>query len=92
MQYVRRTLYFCNGAPCTLGHCRELALRVAQALGIGMNERTSDGLLAIRSMRCREHPDALPILMVDDDCYEIADWSDLDSILDELRSSLENLV
>jgi len=80
-------VYICDGATCGLAQCRELAARVTGQLGIGMNQRTPDGMISIRSLRCPEHPAALPLLMIDDDRFEIDDWENLERILARMKSS-----
>ena len=87
MTRFRRTVYLCDGARCGLAQCRELAARVTGQLGVGMNQRTPDGMIAIRSLRCREHPAVPPLLMIDDDRFEIGDWEDLERILAGMKSS-----
>ncbi len=76
-------LYLCDGIACGLPRCQALAAYVKQLLGLGMNQRTADGSLQIRTLRCREHAAAMPILGVDEEQFEILDFAQVDDLLGE---------
>lgn len=58
----RRTLYLCPG-DCKRAACQSLAVHAMQLLGITFNQRTADGLIGLRTYRCREEGSATSIMI-----------------------------
>ena len=79
-----KTIYICDGIGCSLPGCRDFAAQVARTLGVDFNERTADGALRLKSLRCRETPATTHTVMVDDAIFEMSTLGEFENLLDRL--------
>jgi len=83
-------LQVCNNVSCQLMGSEKLLAHIKQRLGIGVGEKTPDGLFSLSVVECLGSCGTAPVIQVNLDPYwENLDLEKLDRLLDELKSSID---
>jgi NADH-quinone oxidoreductase subunit E len=80
----RHHVQVCRTTPCWLRGADELTLACKQKLGIGLKERTPDGLFSLVEVECLGACVNAPVVQINDDFYEDLDPQKLVAILEAL--------
>lgn len=75
----------CTNVSCMLRKGDEIYKHVAERLGIGHNERTSDGLFSLEEVECMGACGGAPMVAINEDFYENYDIQKVDILLDSLK-------
>jgi NADH-quinone oxidoreductase subunit E len=78
-------LQVCRTTPCWLRGADELTQTCRKKLGIGLKERTADGLFSLIEVECLGACVNAPVVQINDDFYEDLDPARLEALLDALR-------
>lgn len=83
-------LQVCNNVSCQLMGSEKLLAHIKQRLGIGVGEKTPDGLFSLSVVECLGSCGTAPVIQVNLEPYwENLDLEKLDRLLDELKSSID---
>ena len=74
----------CRTTPCWLRGADELTATCKKKLGIGLKERTADGLFSLMEVECLGACVNAPVVQINDDFYEDLDPQKLEAVLDAL--------
>jgi len=74
----------CRTTPCWLRGADDLTAACKQKLGIGLKERTADGLFSLVEVECLGACVNAPVIQINDDFYEDLDPARLEAVLDAL--------
>jgi NADH-quinone oxidoreductase subunit E len=80
----RHHIQVCRTTPCWLRGADELTETCKRKLGIGLKERTEDGLFSLIEVECLGACVNAPMVQINDDFYEDLDPARLEAILDAL--------
>jgi NADH-quinone oxidoreductase E subunit len=80
----RYHLQVCRTTPCWLRGAQELTDTCKKKLGIGLKQRTADGLFSLIEVECLGACVNAPVVQVNDDFYEDLDPQKLEALLDAL--------
>jgi len=75
----------CTTTPCELRGSTDVVDACREALGIGFNETTDDGLFTFREVECLGACVNAPVVWIGDDYYEDVDADDMRRIIADLR-------
>lgn len=75
----------CTTTPCELKGSIDVVEACKSALGIGLNETTSDGLFTFREVECLGACVNAPVVWIGDDYYEDVDPEIMRRIIEDLR-------
>src|SRR4030095_7340863 len=78
-------LQVCRTTPCWLRGADELTQTCRKKLGIGLKERTADGLFSLIEVECLGACVNAPVVQINDDFYEELARARLEALLDALR-------
>jgi len=78
---VRKTVYLCDGSECGTARCRELASFVTALLNVGFNQRSEDGVVRVKPMRCRGREEVPASMMLNEECVEVCDLDEAEQLL-----------
>ncbi len=76
----------CTTTPCELRGSSDVVAACCEALGIGLNETTSDGMFTLREVECLGACVNAPVVWIGDDYYEDVDADAMRRIIDALRN------
>ena len=65
----RNTIRICRSVPCYLKHSEMIVKSVADELGIGLDETTSDGKFSFETTNCIGACDVAPAMLVNSDLH-----------------------
>ncbi len=74
----------CRTTPCWLAGSDDLTAACARKLGIGLKERTADGMFSLVEVECLGACVNAPVVQINDDFYEDLDPARLEAVLDGL--------
>ena len=74
----------CRTTPCWLRGADDLTAACKKKLGIGLKERTADGLFSLVEVECLGACVNAPVVQINDDFYEDLDPARLEAVLDAL--------
>ncbi len=74
----------CRTTPCWLRGADDLTAACKRKLGIGLKERTADGLFSLVEVECLGACVNAPVVQINDDFYEDLDPARLETMLDAL--------
>ena len=74
----------CRTTPCWLRGADDLTAACKRKLGIGLKERTADGLFSLVEVECLGACVNAPVVQINDDFYEDLDPARLEAVLDAL--------
>ena len=74
----------CRTTPCWLRGADDLTAACKKKLGIGLKERTADGLFSLVEVECLGACVNAPVVQINDDFFEDLDPARLEGILDAL--------
>ena len=74
----------CRTTPCWLRGADDLTAACRKKLGIGLKERTADGLFSLVEVECLGACVNAPVVQINDDFYEDLDPARLEAVLDAL--------
>jgi len=77
-------LQVCRTTPCWLRGADDLTQACRKKLGIGLKERTADGLFSLIEVECLGACVNAPVVQINDDLYEDLDPQRLEALLDAL--------
>ena len=77
-------LQVCRTTPCWLRGADDLTQTCKRKLGIGLKERTADGLFSLMEVECLGACVNAPVVQINDDFYEDLDPQKLEALLDAL--------
>ena len=77
-------LQVCRTTPCWLRGADDLTQTCKKKLGIGLKERTADGLFSLMEVECLGACVNAPVVQINDDFYEDLDPQKLEAVLDAL--------
>jgi len=77
-------LQVCRTTPCWLRGADDLTETCKKKLGIGLKERTADGLFSLMEVECLGACVNAPVVQINDDFYEDLDPQKLEAVLDAL--------
>jgi len=77
-------LQVCRTTPCWLRGADGLTQTCRKKLGIGLKERTADGLFSLIEVECLGACVNAPVVQINDDLYEDLDVKKLEALLDAL--------
>ena len=80
----RHHIQVCRTTPCWLRGADDLTALCRRKLGIGLKERTADGLFSLVEVECLGACVNAPVVQINDDFYEDLDPARLEAILDAL--------
>jgi NADH-quinone oxidoreductase subunit E len=80
----RYHIQLCRTTPCWLRGAEELRHTCERKLGIGLRQRTADGLFSLVEVECLGACVNAPVVQINDDFYEDLDASALERLLDAL--------
>lgn len=86
---ARFVLQVCETLSCAVCGGRELLEHLHKRLGIGLGERTPDGMFQLVGVQCLGACGSAPVVQINDDYYENLTPEKLDAVLDELASGKE---
>ncbi len=89
MPVGRQHIQVCRTTPCWLRGAAELTLACQRKLGIGIKERTADGLFSLIEVECLGACVNAPVVQINDDFYEDLDTARLEKLLDALARGEE---
>lgn len=78
----RHLILMCNSVSCWMLGFDAARAHLAQRLGIGFGETTSDGRFTLLTVPCLGACDRAPAMLIDDDLHEDLAPTRLDAILD----------
>ncbi len=76
----------CRTTPCWLRGADQMSETCKKKLGIGLKERTKDGMFSLIEVECLGACVNAPVVQVNDDFYEDLDPKKLEWLLDELAA------
>lgn len=82
----RHKLQVCEGTACYVRGAAALLARLAQELGIELDETTEDLLFTLKRVRCIGSCGLAPVLRVDEETYGRLAPDDLEAILNQYRN------
>jgi NADH-quinone oxidoreductase E subunit len=74
----------CRTTPCWLRGADDLTATCKKKLGIGLKERTADGMFSLVEVECLGACVNAPVIQINDDFYEDLDPARLEAVLDAL--------
>jgi NADH-quinone oxidoreductase E subunit len=74
----------CRTTPCWLRGADDLTAACKKKLGIGLKERTADGVFSLVEVECLGACVNAPVVQINDDFYEDLDPARLEAVLDAL--------
>ncbi|HTO85111.1 MAG TPA: NADH-quinone oxidoreductase subunit NuoE [Methylomirabilota bacterium] len=77
-------LQVCRTTPCWLRGADDLTQACRKKLGIGLKERTADGLFSLIEVECLGACVNAPVVQINDDLYEDLDPQRLEALLEAL--------
>jgi NADH-quinone oxidoreductase E subunit len=77
-------LQVCRTTPCWLRGADDLTQACRKKLGIGLKERTADGLFSLIEVECLGACVNAPVVQINDDLYEDLEPQRLEALLDAL--------
>ena len=80
----RHHIQVCRTTPCWLRGADDLTAACKKKLGIGLKERTADGLFSLVEVECLGACVNAPVVQINDDFYEDLDPARLEAVLDAL--------
>jgi NADH dehydrogenase (ubiquinone) flavoprotein 2 len=80
----RHHIQVCRTTPCWLRGADDLTATCKKKLGIGLKERTADGMFSLVEVECLGACVNAPVVQVNDDFYEDIDPARLEALLDAL--------
>jgi NADH-quinone oxidoreductase subunit E len=80
----RYHLQVCRTTPCWLRGADDLTETCKRKLGIGLKERTADGMFSLVEVECLGACVNAPVVQINDDFYEDLDPQKLEALLDVL--------
>lgn len=75
----------CTTTPCELRGSNNVVSACREALGVGLNETTADGMFTFREAECLGACVNAPVVWIGDDYYEDVDAEAMKRIIDALR-------
>jgi NADH dehydrogenase (ubiquinone) flavoprotein 2 len=76
----------CTTTPCELRGSNDVVAACREALGIDLNQTTSDGMFTLREVECLGACVNAPVVWIGDDYYEDVDADAMRRIIDALRN------
>ncbi|MFM9842856.1 MAG: NADH-quinone oxidoreductase subunit NuoE [Dongiaceae bacterium] len=80
----RHHIQLCRTTPCWLRGADDLSKTCQRKLGIGLRERTADGMFSLMEVECLGACVNAPVVQINDDFYEDLDPAKLEALLDRL--------
>ena len=80
----RHHIQLCRTTPCWLRGADDLSKMCQRKLGIGLKERTSDGMFSLMEVECLGACVNAPAVQINDDFYEDLDPAKFEALLDRL--------
>ena len=80
----RHHIQVCRTTPCWLRGADDLTAACKKKLGIGLKERTADGMFSLVEVECLGACVNAPMVQINDDFYEDLDPARLEAVLDAL--------
>ena len=80
----RHHIQLCRTTPCWLRGADDLSKMCQRKLGIGLKERTSDGMFSLMEVECLGACVNAPMVQINDDFYEDLDPAKFEALLDRL--------
>jgi NADH-quinone oxidoreductase subunit E len=80
----RHHIQLCRTTPCWLRGADDLSKMCQRKLGIGLKERTADGMFSLMEVECLGACVNAPAVQINDDFYEDLDPAKFEALLDRL--------
>jgi NADH-quinone oxidoreductase E subunit len=80
----RHHIQLCRTTPCWLRGADDLSKMCQRKLGIGLKERTADGMFSLMEVECLGACVNAPAVQINDDFYEDLDPAKFEALLDQL--------
>lgn len=81
---ARYVLQLCKTLSCAVCGGKELAAHLTAKLGIGLGERTPDGMFELQAVECLGACGGAPVIQINDDYYEGMTPERIDAVLETL--------
>ena len=85
----KHLIQVCRTTPCWLRGSDALTNLCKEKLGVGLHEKTDDGLFSVMEVECLGACANAPMVQINDDYYEDLTPERLSEIIDELRAGKE---
>ena len=82
----RHHIQLCRTTPCWLRGADDLSKMCQRKLGIGLKERTADGMFSLMEVECLGACVNAPAVQINDDFYEDLDPAKFEALLDRLAN------